>query len=88
VSEKPSHAEILKLLVEQAPALRKAGVAELEVEGFKVRLSPYAGEDDSAQVSDGTSNAIDEDDDVFSKPVFPALQERVRLERERMKGNG
>lgn len=37
-------AEVLDLIVERSPALRAAGVMELELAGFKVKLTPHVSE--------------------------------------------
>ncbi len=63
-------AEIIALLVEQAPALRKAGVTELELaQGVKVKLSPHI---DETPVEDKKQDA-EEPVGIFDDPASYGL---------------
>lgn len=37
----PTPAELLDLIADRAPALRRAGVTELELDGFSIKLAPH-----------------------------------------------
>lgn len=91
MSEKQSAAaEILDLIVAKAPALRKAGVTELELEGFSVKLAAHVADDGEGATTDDTTSTDDAAVGAFDDPAlyglppgsavpgFPALREKNR----------
>lgn len=83
---RPRAKEVVELLVAQAPALRKAGVVELELDCFKVRLAPHVEEpaEQHDQVTAGSfaDPALYGLPDGAEVPGFAALRDRYRRKSE------
>lgn len=88
---KPNPAEWLALIADKAPALRKAGVTELVLDGVSVRLAPYVDPETQAQAPTQPQTREDldplDDPETFGLPPgapvpgFAALRERQKGSR-------